>query len=52
VADARRSARAQVSTAMRELAPARNHIVGCVLAGAGRRRLLWHARHISDRNGG
>jgi non-specific protein-tyrosine kinase len=44
VADARRSARAQVRTAMRELAPVRNKIVGCVLTGVGRRRLLWRPR--------
>ncbi len=44
VADARRSARAQVQTAMRELAPVHDKIVGCVLTGVGRRRLLWRLR--------
>jgi tyrosine-protein kinase len=43
VADVRRSARAQVSTAMRE-ASVQDHIIGCVLTGAGRRRLLWRSR--------
>jgi capsular exopolysaccharide synthesis family protein len=41
VADARRSARAQVRTAMRELAPVRDKIVGCALTSVGKRRLLW-----------
>jgi polysaccharide biosynthesis transport protein len=41
VADTRRSARAQVRTAIRELAPVEGKIVGCVLTGVGRRRLLW-----------
>jgi polysaccharide biosynthesis transport protein len=44
VADARRSARAQVRTAMRELAPVHDKIVGCVLTGVGRRRLLRRPR--------
>jgi polysaccharide biosynthesis transport protein len=43
VADARRSARAQVRTAMRELTPGQDDIVGCVLTGAGIRRLLWRS---------
>jgi polysaccharide biosynthesis transport protein len=41
VADARRSARAQVRTAVRELEPVRDKIAGCVFTGVGRRRLLW-----------
>jgi tyrosine-protein kinase len=41
VADARRSARAQVRTAVRELQPVRDKIAGCVFTGVGRRRLLW-----------
>jgi capsular exopolysaccharide synthesis family protein len=44
VADARRSTRAQLRTAMRELAPVHDKIVGCVLTGVGRRRLLWRPR--------
>lgn len=65
VADARRSTRAQVRTAMRELAPViHNKIVGCVLTGVGRRRLLgrrrWpvnagygpHAQHDGPPGGG
>jgi tyrosine-protein kinase Etk/Wzc len=44
VADARRSARAQVRTAMRELAPIPDDIVGWVLTGVGIRRLLWRSR--------
>jgi hypothetical protein len=44
VADARRSTRAQVRAAMRELMPTRDHTVGCVLTGAGRRRLLRRSR--------
>jgi polysaccharide biosynthesis transport protein len=44
VADARRSTRAQVRAAMRELAPVHDKIVGCVLTGVGRRRLLWRPR--------
>jgi hypothetical protein len=44
VADARRSARAQVRTAMRELMPTQDDIVGCVLTGVGIRRLLWRGR--------
>jgi capsular exopolysaccharide synthesis family protein len=41
VADARRSARAQVRTAVRELQPVHDKIAGCVFTGVGRRRLLW-----------
>jgi capsular exopolysaccharide synthesis family protein len=41
VADARHSARAQVRTAMGELEPVHDKIVGCVLTSVGRRRLLW-----------
>jgi receptor protein-tyrosine kinase len=44
VADARRSARAQVRTAMWELMPAHDDIVGCVLTGVGIRHLLWRSR--------
>jgi tyrosine-protein kinase len=44
VADGRRSARAQVRTAMWELMPAHDDIVGCVLTGIGIRRLLWRSR--------
>jgi capsular exopolysaccharide synthesis family protein len=44
VADARRSARAQVRTAVRELEPVRDKIAGCVFTGVGRRRLLWRPR--------
>ena len=40
-ADARRSTRAQVRTAARELEPLHDKIVGCVYTGVGRRRLLW-----------
>jgi capsular exopolysaccharide synthesis family protein len=46
VADARRSTRAQVRTAMRELAPVHDKIVGCVFTGVGRRRLLWRPRSL------
>jgi capsular exopolysaccharide synthesis family protein len=51
-ADARRSARTQVGTAMRDLAPVQDKIAGCVLTGVGRHRLLWRLRaptHIGDR---
>jgi len=41
VADARHSARAQVRTAMGELEPVHDKIVGCVFTSVGRRRLLW-----------
>jgi capsular exopolysaccharide synthesis family protein len=41
VADSRRSARAQVRTAARELEPVHDKIVGSVFTGVGRRRLLW-----------
>ena len=41
VADARHSARAQVLTAVRELDPVHEKIVGFVFTGVGRRRLLW-----------
>lgn len=44
VADARRSARTQVRTAMRDLAPVQDKIVGCVLTSVGRHRLLWRLR--------
>lgn len=41
VVDARRSARAQVRAAVRELEPVNDKIVGSVFTGVGRRRLLW-----------
>ena len=41
VADASHSARAQVRTAMGELEPVHDKIVGCVFTSVGRRRLLW-----------
>jgi capsular exopolysaccharide synthesis family protein len=44
VADARRSARAQVRTAMWDLMPSQDDTVGCVLTGVGIRRLLWRSR--------
>jgi hypothetical protein len=43
VADARRSTRAGVQAAMRELAQFRDKLVGCVLTGVGMRRLLAHS---------